>query len=141
MTLLSQPTEPVKVEPTVEVVAPPPVTTQVNTQAVTDTYEATAYIALCDTGCSGVTYTGHDARQSIYTSEGHRVIAVDPSVIPLYSIVAITLTDGTTFTAQALDIGSAINGHDIDLLVASESEAWQFGRQSVEIEYIRKGSD
>ena len=133
MTLLSQPTE----EPPVEVVAPPPVTTQVNTES----YEATAYIALCDTGCSGVTYTGHDARQSIYTAEGHRVIAVDPSVIPLYSIVNVTLTDGTTFTAQALDIGSAINGHDIDLLVASESEAWQFGRQSVEVEYIRKGSD
>lgn len=135
MTLLSQPVE---VEPPVEVVAvPPPVTTQVNTQS----YEATAYIALCDTGCSGVTYTGHDARQSIYTTEGHRVIAVDPSVIPLYSIVVITQADGTTFTAQALDIGSAINGHDIDLLVASESEAWQFGRQSVEVEYIQKGSD
>lgn len=130
MTLLSQPVE---VEPPVEVEAPPP--------AVTDTYEATAYIALCDTGCSGVTYTGHDARQSIYTAEGHRVIAVDPSVIPLYSIMSVKLADGTTFTAQALDIGSAINGHDIDLLVASESEAWQFGRQSVEIEYIRKGSD
>lgn len=133
MTLLSQPTE----EPTVEVVVPPPVTTQVNTQS----YEATAYIALCDTGCSGVTYTGHDARQSIYTAEGHRVIAVDPSVIPLYSIVNVTQADGTTFTAQALDIGSAINGHDIDLLVASESEAWQFGRQPVEIELIRRGAN
>ena len=133
MTLLSQPTE----EATVEVVAPPPVTTQVNTES----YEATAYIALCDTGCSGVTYTGHDARQSIYTAEGHRVIAVDPSMIPLYSIVSVKLADGTTFTAQALDIGSAINGFDIDLLVASESEAWQFGRQSVEIELIRSGAN
>lgn len=69
------------------------------------------------------------------------MIAVDPSVIPLYSIVAVTLADGTTFTAQALDTGGAINGRDIDLLVASESEAWEFGRQSVEIELIRKGSD
>ena len=116
MTLLSQPTEEAPPEPTVEVEAPTPVTTQ--------SYEATAYIEMCNSGCSGVTYTGHDARQSIYTTEGHRVIAVDPSVIPLYSIVSVTLADGTTFTAQALDIGSAINGYDIDLLVASESEAW-----------------
>ncbi len=139
MALLSQPTaEVTPPEPPAEVVAPPPAV-EPTTQAVTDTYEATAYIALCDTGCSGVTYTGHDARQSIYTAEGHRVIAVDPSVIPLYSIVDVTQADGTTFTAQALDIGSAINGYDIDLLVASESEAWQFGRQSVEIEVISEG--
>lgn len=123
---------PVATEPVVEqAVEPTP---------VTETYEATAYIALCY-GCSGVTSAGHDARKSIYTAEGYRVIAVDPSVVPLYSIVSVTLSDGTTFTAQALDTGGAINGHDIDLLVASESEAWEFGRQSVEIEIIRHGAN
>ena len=129
-----------EITPVVEEVAEPvEVAVVTPPQPATVTYEATAYIALCDSGCSGVTFTGHDARQSIYTSEGYRVIAVDPSVVPLYSIVSVTLADSTTFKAQALDIGGAIDGNEIDLLVASEGEAWEFGRQAVEIEVISEG--
>lgn len=129
--------EPVVAEP-VEVVAPEP---EVITQAVTETYEATAYTAFCDTGCIGITASGYDVRSTIYTSDGLRIIATDPAVVPMYSIVNVTLADGTTFKAQALDTGGAINGYKIDILVASRAEAITLGRQAVEIEIIRRGSD
>src|SRR5690554_3211015 len=45
------------------------------------TFEATAYVALCDSGCTGITATGYDVRNTIYSPKGHRVIAVDPSVV------------------------------------------------------------
>lgn len=124
-------------EPIVEEVVEP---VEAEPQAVTETYEATAYIAMCDTGCSGITATGVDVRNSIY-SERYRVIATDPDVIAMGSIVRITLSDGSIFDAISADTGGAINGHKIDLLVASEGEAWEFGRQAVEIEVIRRGSD
>ncbi|MCM3314869.1 3D domain-containing protein [Psychrobacillus sp. MER TA 17] len=99
------------------------------------TYEATAYIALCDSGCSGITATGIDVRDSIYRG-GDRIIAVDPSSIALGSRVEVRLADGTTFTAQAQDTGGAIKGAKIDVLVATEAEAWDFGRQSVELRIL-----
>ncbi|PAD91744.1 3D domain-containing protein [Shouchella clausii] len=99
------------------------------------TYEATAYIALCDSGCSGITATGIDVRDSIYHGSD-RIIAVDPASIALGTRVEIRLSDGTTFTAQAQDTGAAIKGAKIDVLVATEAEAWDFGRQSVELRIL-----
>ncbi|WHY01848.1 3D domain-containing protein [Neobacillus sp. DY30] len=96
------------------------------------TFEATAYVALCDTGCTGITKTGIDVRNTT-THKGKRVIAVDPSVIPLGSSVEIRLADGSTFEATAQDTGGNIRNNRIDLLVSTEDEAWQFGRQTVEI--------
>jgi 3D (Asp-Asp-Asp) domain-containing protein len=103
------------------------------------TFEATAYVALCDTGCIGITKTGVDVRNTT-THEGKRVIAVDPSVIPLGSSVDIRLADGTTFEATAQDTGGAIRGNRLDLLVSTEDRAWQFGRQTVEVRIIKEES-
>lgn len=100
------------------------------------TFEATAYTALCDTGCTGVTATGYDVRNTSYSPNGYRVIAVDPSVIPLGALVMVKLSDGSTFKARAMDVGGAIKGNRIDLLVGSKSEAFSFGRQSVELRII-----
>jgi 3D (Asp-Asp-Asp) domain-containing protein len=112
---------------------PPPVVDVVEAPAPEwTTFEATAYIALCDTGCSGITKTGIDVRNTT-THKGKRVIAVDPSVIPLDTTVDIRLADGTTFEATAQDTGSAIRGNRLDLLVSTEDKAWQFGRQAVEV--------
>jgi 3D (Asp-Asp-Asp) domain-containing protein len=127
--------EPVPIaEPAPVVVAEP------ESVATTETYEATWYTPYCE-GCSGITFAGHNAKKSIYTSDGLRVIATDPTVVPMYSIVTVTLADGTTFKAQALDTGGAIRGNRIDILVASRAEAMTLGRQAVEIEVIRRGSD
>ncbi|WP_054955020.1 3D domain-containing protein [Paenibacillus dakarensis] len=96
------------------------------------TFEATAYIALCDTGCTGITATGLDVRQHIEV-DGRRVCAVDPAVIPLSTALTIRLADGSEIAAIALDTGGAIKGRKVDVLMARESDAWDFGRQAVSI--------
>ncbi|WP_194943394.1 3D domain-containing protein [Bacillus subtilis] len=99
------------------------------------TFEASAYTADCPEGCSGVTATGLDVTGTIYHA-GKRIIAVDPSVIALGSMVEIKQADGTTFEAVALDKGGYIKGAKIDVLVANEADAVQFGRQSVQVRVI-----
>ncbi|PGD08292.1 hypothetical protein COM34_14420 [Bacillus wiedmannii] len=81
-----------------------------------------------------LTKTGYDITDTIYHN-GLRVIAVDPSVIPLHSIVDI---EGYG-KAIALDTGGAIKGNRIDYLVANDSEANNFGRRNVNIKIIEKG--
>lgn len=98
--------------------------------------ESTFYTAKCD-GCSGITRTGYDVRQTIYSPEGYRVIAVDPNVIPLESVVNVSLADGTSFKAKALDTGSDIQGGRIDVLVGTKDEAYSKGRQSATVEIIK----
>src|SRR5699024_7614567 len=51
----------------------------------TKTMQATAYTAKCDTGCTGITATG----QNLNANPNKKVIAVDPSVIPLGSRVYV----------------------------------------------------
>lgn len=102
-------------------------------------FTATAYVAFCDSGCTGVTATGIDVSNTIYTSDGLRIIAVDPSLIPLGSIVQVTLADGSKFNARAEDTGGAIKGRIIDVLVADRDDAYRLGRQNVRVHVIRKG--
>ncbi|GAF14552.1 cell wall-binding protein [Bacillus sp. JCM 19045] len=92
--------------------------------ATTMNVEATAYTAFCE-GCSGVTYTGIDLR----ANPDQKVIAVDPSVIPLGSKVYV---EGYG-EAIAGDIGGAIKGNKIDLFMPNHDDAIQFGRQNVTI--------
>ncbi|NLS42516.1 hypothetical protein EYH65_20440 [Bacillus subtilis] len=104
-------------------------------QSAWQTFEASAYTADCPEGCSGVTATGIDVTGTIYHA-GKRIIAVDPSVIALGSTVEIKQADGTTFEAMAQDTGGYIKGAKIDVLVANEADAVQFGRQSVQVRVI-----
>ncbi|MEC2215066.1 3D domain-containing protein [Bacillus velezensis] len=99
------------------------------------TFEATAYTAYCAEGCTGTTATGLDVSHTIYHG-GKRIIAVDPSVIALGSAVEVRQADGTTFQAVANDTGGAIKGAKLDVLVANEDDAIQFGRQSVQVRVI-----
>lgn len=92
---------------------------------------ATHYTSRCE-GCSGITATGIDVARTIYAN-GLRVIAVDSSVISLGSIVRVEYADGTTFKAIAADVGGAIKNRRIDVLVASESEAYRLGKQTVTV--------
>jgi len=93
------------------------------------TVEATAYTAFCD-GCIGITKAGSDVRNTIYHKNGMRIIATDPSVIPLGSIVEI---EGFDELFIADDIGGAIKGYKIDILMKTTDEAYQWGRRVVEI--------
>lgn len=98
-------------------------------------FEVTAYTAMCDSGCTGVTAAGIDVNETIYY-EGKRIVATDPSVIPTGSDVIITLSNGEQIEATAQDTGGNIVGNRIDLLVGSEEEAEQFGRKTLEVEII-----
>ena len=99
------------------------------------TFEATMYTASCP-GCSGVTRYGLDVRSTIYSPKGLRVIAVDPSVIEPMTVVQIKFSSGQSFKVVAADIGSAINGREIDILVGSRAKALDFGRQDVEVTIV-----
>ncbi|MGY3188786.1 3D domain-containing protein [Lysinibacillus sp. TE18511] len=100
---------------------------------------ATYYGPDCD-GCSGITATGIDVTRTIYAN-GLRVIAVDPRVISLGSIVRVEYADGTTFKAIAGDVGSAIKNNRIDILVASENEAYRLGKQTVTVTILKNGKE
>jgi uncharacterized protein YabE (DUF348 family) len=88
---------------------------------------ATAYTAHCN-GCSGVTKTGINLR----SNPDLKVIAVDPSIIPLGSKVWV---EGYGY-AVAGDTGSAIKGMKIDLHVPTKSAAYKFGRRQVKMKVI-----
>lgn len=96
------------------------------------TFNATAYTAKCK-GCSGVTSTGKDIRNQ---SIDHRVIAVDPSVIPIGSLVEVQGYG----RFRALDTGGAIKGMKVDILHQNTKSALNFGRRNVKIKIIEKGA-
>lgn len=88
---------------------------------------ATAYTAYCN-GCSGITATGIDLR----SNPNLKVIAVDPSVIPLGSKVWV---EGYGY-AVAGDTGGAIKGMKIDLFMPTTDQAFGFGRKQVRIKVL-----
>lgn len=88
---------------------------------------ATAYTAHCN-GCSGITRTGLNLR----ANPNLKVIAVDPSVIPLGSKVWV---EGYGY-AVAGDTGGAIKGMKIDLHVPTKQAAYNFGRKQVKVKVI-----
>lgn len=85
---------------------------------------ATYYLATCE-GCSGITATGLDVRSN-WTPNGMRVISVDPSVIPLGTVVTVT-TPYESFTAISGDTGGAIVGNRIDILAPTLEYAQRMG--------------
>ncbi|MFC2949861.1 3D domain-containing protein [Virgibacillus sediminis] len=91
------------------------------------TVESTAYTAGC-AGCSGVTATGVD----LNANPNAKVIAVDPSVIPLGTEVYV---EGYGY-AVAADTGGAINGNKIDVHVPSKDQAYSWGRRTVEVTIV-----
>ncbi|MDP4155566.1 MAG: 3D domain-containing protein, partial [Bacillota bacterium] len=88
------------------------------------TVKATAYTASCD-GCSGVTATGINIKEN----PNEKVIAVDPSVIPLGSKVYV---EGVG-EATAADTGGAIKGNRIDVFIPSEQAAINFGVKQLKV--------
>ena len=94
----------------------------------TITVKATAYTAYCN-GCSGVTKKGVNLRKNPQA----KVIAVDPSVIPLGSKVKV---EGYGY-AVASDTGGAIKGNRIDVFIPDLQKAEKFGvRNQVKVEVI-----
>ncbi|CAM3968122.1 G5 and 3D domain-containing protein [Mesobacillus zeae] len=88
---------------------------------------STAYTADCN-GCSGFTATGYNLR----ANPNAKVIAVDPSVIPLGTKVYV---EGYGY-AIAADKGSAIKGYKIDVFFPSKSDAYRWGTRRVKIKIL-----
>jgi 3D (Asp-Asp-Asp) domain-containing protein len=99
--------------------------------------EMTSYTAYCNTGCTGKTATGLEVSNTT-TYQGYRIIAVDPSIVPLHSIVRID-TKNESFYAIAKDTGGAIDGYIVDLLVENKQEARKNGRQTITLTILREG--
>lgn len=74
----------------------------------------------CGKWADGITATGTTA------TEG-RTIAVDPSVIPFGSEVAVFYDDGRICYYSAEDSGSEIRGNEIDVFVDDHSRANELG--------------
>ncbi len=96
-------------------------------QAKTFYVNSTAYTANCS-GCSGHTTTGINLK----AHPNAKVIAVDPSVIPLGSKVYV---EGYGY-AVAGDTGGAIGGHKIDVFFSSKSAAYSWGSRRVKVKVI-----
>ncbi|MFC4558543.1 ubiquitin-like domain-containing protein [Virgibacillus kekensis] len=88
---------------------------------------ASAYTASCS-GCSGYTSTGIN----LNANPNMKVVAVDPSVIPLGTKVWV---EGYG-TAIAGDTGGHILGNRIDLHFATKSQAYAFGRRTVKVKIL-----
>ena len=87
----------------------------------------TAYTADCN-GCSGNTSTGINLR----ANPNAKVIAVDPSVIPLGTKVYV---DGYGY-AIAADTGGRIKGYKIDVFFSSKADAYRWGARKVKIKIL-----
>ncbi|TMU87437.1 hypothetical protein FGG79_04730 [Bacillus sp. BHET2] len=90
---------------------------------------ATAYTAHCE-GCIGITKTGVD----LIENPDARVIAVDPTIIPLGSKVYI---EGYGY-ARAEDTGGAIKGKRIDIYMEKEEDALEYGVRDVKVKIIKE---
>lgn len=88
---------------------------------------STAYTANCN-GCSGTTATGYNLK----ANPNAKIIAVDPSVIPLGTKVYV---EGYGY-AVAADTGGSIKGNKIDVFFASKSDAYRWGRKTVKIKIL-----
>jgi 3D (Asp-Asp-Asp) domain-containing protein/LysM repeat protein len=88
------------------------------------TVKATAYTASC-TGCTGITKTGFNLK----ANPNKKIIAVDPTVIPLGSKVYV---EGYG-KAIAADIGGAIKGKRIDVFIPTKKAAIKFGVKRLKV--------
>lgn len=99
------------------------------------TFNASYYTAYCSEGCTGTTATGYDVSSTIYYN-GLRIIATDPKVIKLGTIVEVK-TPYETFKAISLDTGGAIKNRKVDILVSSTQEAINLGRHNIQIKVLK----
>lgn len=81
---------------------------------------------------------GRGARATFRTRTGRRaqygVVAVDPRVIPLHTLLFV---EGYGF-AVAADTGGAIKGNIIDVCLPTEAECRQWGRRQVTVHVFRE---
>jgi 3D (Asp-Asp-Asp) domain-containing protein len=88
----------------------------------TETFQATAY------SIEGKTASGKQAREGI--------CAADPKILPLGSRVRVHDAGQYSGECEIADTGRAIKGREIDIYLASDREAKQFGKKTVRVEKL-----
>lgn len=83
---------------------------------------------------AGMVSTGHTMKY--FTDRGKRICAVDPTVIPLWSIVEY---DGEAYLA--VDVGSSIKGNKIDILLPTHEDTIKFGVEEDQTIIIRPADE
>lgn len=107
----------------------------VQSSSVVGNFNTSHYTAGC-TGCSGITASGYDVRNTIYSPEGYRIVAASKE-FAIGTKLRLTYKDGTSFVAVVLDRGGAITKGKLDVLVSSKQEAYRLGRQQVKVEIVK----
>lgn len=69
------------------------------------------------------------------------IVAADPRVLPVGSVLRIIEPDGWAGIYTVMDTGGRIKGRDLDIFMPSCARAEQFGRRSVEARVLRRGWD
>jgi len=89
------------------------------------TFQATAY------SIEGKTASGTAAHEGL--------VAADPHILPLGS--RIRVEDAGAYSGEYVvkDTGRAIDGHELDIYLASDSEAKKFGKQTVKVLVLQYG--
>jgi 3D (Asp-Asp-Asp) domain-containing protein len=82
----------------------------------------------CGASADGITASGY----SVYTNGG-ALVAADPKVLPLGSIVRVPGYDGGS-CVPVLDVGGAIKGARLDVLFPTHEEAMAWGVRDLEVE-------
>jgi 3D (Asp-Asp-Asp) domain-containing protein len=95
---------------------------------IRETFTATAY-----------TYTGNLTYTETVPREG--IVAVDPAVIPLNSIILVECDSYPAINGvyRTEDTGGAIKGRRIDIYLNSQQKCINFGNRVIRVTLIRKG--
>ena len=102
------------------VVTPPPVAPRTSAEPLT--FTATAYC------------TGHVTATGASVSAG--VVAADPAVLPMGTVIRITGAAPYDGSYRVLDTGARVRNHHVDLYIADCAAARRFGRRSVRVTVI-----
>src|SRR6478752_5308233 len=86
-------------------------------------YEATAYTT------PGITASGEQAKR--------RLIAADPTVLPLGSQIRVTGAGQYSGEYEVGDTGRKIKGRKLDIYIANDVEAKEFGVKQVTVKVIK----
>lgn len=81
----------------------------------------------CGDSADGITATLHSV-----TTNGHRLVAADPKVLPYGSMVSIPGYDQGRIV-PVLDCGAKIKGRRLDVLYATHEEALKWGNRSIRV--------
>ena len=82
----------------------------------------------CGTSADGITASGHSV-----STNGGCLVAADPKLLPLGSIVSVPGYDGGAIV-PVLDVGGAIKGNRLDVLFPTHEAAMNWGVRDIDVD-------